>query len=97
LHDAVLQPLGFQLNSPRDAARRGSHISIGHPDGWRINRALIEQMQVLPDFRAPDNIRLGITPLYTSFDDIRQAVQRLAVVVEARLYEQYPVERPAVT
>jgi kynureninase len=97
LVDAVLQSLGFQLNSPRDAACRGSHISIGHPEGWRINRALIEQMQVLPDFRAPDNIRLGITPLYTTFDDIRQAVQRLRTVVAARLYEQYPAERPAVT
>lgn len=97
LYGNLLQPLGFQLNSPRDAARRGSHISIGHPEGWRINRALIEQMQVLPDFRAPDNIRLGITPLYTTFDDIRQAVQRLRTVVETRLYEQYPAERPAVT
>ncbi len=97
LVDAVLRPLGFHLNSPRDTARRGSHISIGHPEGWRINRALIEQMQVLPDFRAPDNIRLGITPLYTTFDDIRQAVQRLRMAVEARLYENYPAERPAVT
>lgn len=97
LVDAVLQPLGFRINSPRNSARRGSHISIGHPEGWRINRALIEQMQVLPDFRAPDNIRLGITPLYTTFDDIRQAVQRLRAVVETRLFEQYPAERPAVT
>ncbi len=97
LYEDQLQPLGFQLNSPRNPAWRGSHISIGHPEGWRINRALIEQMQVLPDFRAPDNIRLGITPLYTTFDDIRQAVQRLRMAVEARLYENYPAERPAVT
>jgi kynureninase len=97
LWDNLLRPLGYQLSSPRDPARRGSHISIGHPDGWRINRALIEQMQVLPDFRAPDNIRLGITPLYTTFDDIRQAVERLRTVVETRSYEQYPAERPAVT
>jgi kynureninase len=97
LYEKQLQPLGFQLNSPRDAARRGSHVSFGHPDGWRINRALIEQMQVLPDFRAPDSIRLGVTPLYTAFDHIRQAVQRLRTVVEARLYEQYPAERPMVT
>ncbi len=54
-------------------------------------------MQVLPDFRAPDNIRLGITPLYTTCDEIRQAVQRLYTVVEARLYEHYPLERPSVT
>jgi kynureninase len=97
LYEEHLRPLGFQLNSPRDPARRGSHVSLGHPDGWRINRALIEQMHVLPDFRAPDNIRLGITPLYTSFDDIYQAVQRLRAVVVERLYERYPAERPAVT
>ncbi len=97
LHENLLQPLGFQLNSPRDAARRGSHVSLGHPDGWRINRALIEQMQVLPDFRAPDNIRLGITPLYTSFNEIHQAMQRLHTVVAERLYQRYPAERPAVT
>lgn len=97
LHESLLLPLGFQLNSPRDTARRGSHVSIGHPDGWRINRALIEQMQVLPDFRAPDNIRLGITPLYTSFNEIHQAMQRLHTVVAERLYQRYPAERPAVT
>lgn len=97
LYEDQLQPLGFQLNSPRNPVWRGSHISIGHPEGWRINRALIEQMQVLPDFRAPDNIRLGITPLYTTFDDIRQAAQRLRSVVEERRYEQYPTERAAVT
>lgn len=97
LYEQALRPLGFQLNSPRDAARRGSHVSLGHPDGWRINRALIEQMHVLPDFRAPDNIRLGITPLYTSFGDIFQAVEGLRTVVVERLYERYPAERPAVT
>jgi kynureninase len=97
LHENLLQPLGFQLNSPRDTARRGSHVSIGHPEGWRINRALIEQMHVLPDFRAPDNIRLGITPLYTTFDEIYEAIQRLRAVVVERLHERYPVERPAVT
>jgi kynureninase len=97
LHEELLRPLGFQLKSPRDAARRGSHISLGHPEGWRINRALMEQMQVLPDFRAPDNIRLGITPLYTTFDEICQAALRLRRVVDERLYEQYPAERPAVT
>lgn len=97
LYEDLLQPLGFRLNSPRNAAQRGSHVSLGHPDGWRINRALIEQMHVLPDFRAPDNIRLGITPLYTSFGEIYQAVQRLHAVVVERLYERFPAERPAVT
>lgn len=72
-----LEPLGFTLNSPREAARRGSHVSLGHPDGGRIAQTLIEEKQVIPDFRKPDNIRLGIAPLYTSFMDIFKAMGRI--------------------
>ncbi|MGH7268237.1 MAG: kynureninase [Candidatus Rokuibacteriota bacterium] len=97
LWGSLLAPLGFTLNSPREAARRGSHVSLGHREGLRIDRALIEEMGVLPDFRYPDNIRLGIAPLYTSYADIHAAVSRLSTVVEDRLYEKYPDERPAVT
>ena len=97
LWDAWLRPLGFQLRSPREAARRGSHVSLGHPDGLRIDRALIEEMHVLPDFRAPDVIRLGVAPLYTSFADLHQAMRRLRTVVTGRLYEKYPAEPPEVT
>lgn len=92
-----LEPLGFRLNSPRDPQRRGSHVSLGHPEGWRINLALIEQMNVLADFREPDNLRLGIAPLYNSFTDIYTAMGRLRTVVEERLYEKYNVERAKVT
>ena len=56
----------FDLGTPRDPARRGSHVSLRHPEGYRINRALIEEMGVIPDFREPDNIRLGIAPIYTT-------------------------------
>ncbi len=97
LWEALLQPLGVTLNSPRDSNRRGSHVSLGHPEGLRIDRALIEDMNVIPDFRYPDNIRLGIAPLYTSFADIHEAVMRLRRVIVERLYEKYPVERPEVT
>jgi kynureninase len=97
LWEALLQPLGFALNSPRDPARRGSHVSFGHPDGLRIDRALIEEMNVLPDFRYPDNIRFGIAPIYTSFAEIHEAVMRLARVMNERLYEKYPRERPSIT
>lgn len=92
-----LAPLGFHLNSPRQAERRGSHISLGHKEGHRIDLALIEEMKVLPDFRKPDNIRLGITPLYTSYEDIYTAVQRLRTVVSERLYEKYEVDDLLVT
>jgi kynureninase len=95
--EAELAPLGFALRSPRDPARRGSHVSLGHPEGWRINRALIEDMGVLGDFREPDNIRFGIAPLYTTYAEIHEAVARLGRVVRDRLYEKYPAERSAIT
>jgi kynureninase len=97
LWERELEPLGFVLNSPRDPARRGSHVSLGHPEALRIDRALIEEMGVLPDFRYPDNLRLGIAPLYTSFADLHEAVARIARVVRDRRYERYPTERPTIT
>jgi kynureninase len=97
LWEALLQPHGFTLNSPRDPNRRGSHVSLGHPDGLRIDRALIEEMNVLPDFRYPDNIRFGIAPIYTSFAEIHEAVMRLCRVMNERRHEKYPRELPSIT
>ncbi len=97
LADQLLAPLGFTLGSPRLPGRRGSHVSVRHPDGYRINRALIEQMQVLPDFRAPDLIRLGLAPLYTSFAEVWQAVDRIRQVVEEGRHQDYDHQRTTVT
>jgi kynureninase len=95
--DTVLTPLGFTLGSPRDPARRGSHVSVRHPEGYRINRALIEEMNVLPDFREPDNIRLGLAPLYTTFTEVWETVDRIRRVVEEKRHLRYSAERLAVT
>jgi kynureninase len=97
LWEAVLEPLGVKLNSPRESHCRGSHVSLGHPEGMRIARALIEDMRVIPDFRYPDNIRLGIAPLYTTFVEIHEAIRRLRQVIVDKVYEKYPLERPDVT
>lgn len=97
LTDQILAPLGFSLGSPRDSARRGSHISIRHEEGYRINRAMIEEMNVIPDFRAPDNIRLGFAPLYISFSDIWEGFDRIRRVVEEKRYENYPKQKLTVT
>jgi kynureninase len=82
LHDAWLAPLGFELGSPRDPARRGSHVALRHPEAWPICRALIERANVIPDFREPDTIRLGVAPLYTRFADVYEALDRLRGLVE---------------
>jgi kynureninase len=97
LADQVLTHFGFRLGSPREPAQRGSHISLRHPEGYRINRALIEEMKVLPDFREPDNIRLGFAPLYTTFEEVWQAIDRLCRVVAELRYQKYPSVRSPVT
>ena len=81
-HDAWLAPLGFSLGSPRDPEVRGSHVAVQHPDAWPICRALIERAHVVPDFRGPDAIRLGVAPLYTSHADVWDALDRLRDLVE---------------
>jgi kynureninase len=97
LADEILAPLGFTLGSPRDPLRRGSHVSLRHPEGYRINRALIEEMNVIPDFREPDNIRLGLAPLYTTYADVWHGIDRLRMVTEERRYEQYSHQRTEIT
>jgi kynureninase len=97
LFDTLLVSRGFSLGSPRHPDFRGSHISIRHPEGYRINRAMIDKMNVLPDFRAPDNIRLGLSPLYTSFNDIFKTVERICTIIDERLYEYASDERGEVT
>lgn len=97
LADTVLKPLGFTLGSPRDPSQRGSHISIKHKLAYQICQALIEEMEIIPDFRAPDNIRLGLSPLYTSFSEIWEAIDRIRKVVEEGRHLRYPTERAAVT
>lgn len=92
-----LEPLGVTLKSPLDPAWRGSHIAFGHPEGLRISLALKELMNVLPDFRQPDNLRFAAAPLFNSYHDIYQAVIRLHNVIDQGLYRQYPTELPAVT
>jgi kynureninase len=97
LTETWLAPFGFSLGSPADSAMRGSHISIRHPDGYRINRALIEEMNVIPDFRAPDNLRLGFAPLYTSFTEIWEGFDRIKRVMKEKRYENFPKQKLTVT
>jgi kynureninase len=82
LADEWLEPLGFSLASPRDAAERGAHVALRHPEAWQICRALIERARVVPDFRQPDTVRLGFSPLYTRHVDVWDAMSRIRRLVE---------------
>lgn len=98
-----LNPLGFQLGSPLDPIQRGSHVSLRHPEAYRICRALIDplpddsSLRVIPDFRAPDNIRLGIAPLYTTYSDIHRALNRIKTILEDGIYQEYSKKQLKVT
>ena len=91
----------FRMGSPEFSEKRGSHISLKHAEGYRICKALIDpeigKCVVIPDFREPNNIRLGISPLYTSYEDIFSAMEKLKLIIEENLYEHYPSTRDQVT
>ena len=97
LHDERLAPLGFELGSPREPARRGGHVSVRHRDAWRICRALIQRARVVPDFRMPDSIRFGFPPLYTRFVDVWETVDRLVALLESGEHERMDAAPARVT
>jgi kynureninase len=96
LADAHLAPLGFQVVTPREPARRGGHVSLAHAEAWRICQAL-KQAGVVPDFRPPDVVRLAPTALYNSYSECVAVVERLQQIVSSRTYENFLAARAGVT
>ena len=99
LMDGVKSELGgfgFSLANPRPDSERGGHVSLVHPEAWRICCAL-KAAGIVPDFRPPDIIRLAPAPLYTRFADCAEALARLRVIMEGKVYEKFPAQRPLVT
>lgn len=87
----------LELASPRDAARRGSQVSFRFDNGYAVMRALIER-GVIGDFRAPDIMRFGLTPLYIDAADVRKAAEIIEHVMLDRLWDRAEYfERSAVT
>jgi kynureninase len=76
LADAWLAPRGYTVASPRDPARRGSHVALAHPDAARVVGALAAA-GVITDFRAPDRVRLGPAPVASRFVDVWDALDRM--------------------
>jgi len=96
LADEWLTPHGFRLASPRADARRGNHVTLYHPDAWRINKALIAA-GVIGDYRTPGRLRLGPVPITTRFTDVWDALDRLRRIAADRSYEDLPAELSRVT
>jgi kynureninase len=84
-----LEPLDVRLNTPAESARRGSHVSLGHPHAFAIDQALIKRMAVVPDFRKPDNIRFGVSPLYNRFVEIYEALERMRLLLIDQRYRTF--------
>ena len=76
----------LHLESPINSSDRGSQVSFSHPSGYAIMQALIDR-NIVGDFRAPNIIRFGITPLYINEDDIIQTVKVLREILSNRLWE----------
>jgi kynureninase len=86
LYDAWLAPLGFTLLTPRDANRRGGHITVGHPDAKKIAAGMRKFANVVPDYRTPDSIRLAMAPLPTSYVEIWDGMARMRDLVASQKY-----------
>jgi kynureninase len=95
--DSELAGLGFELGTPRAVERRGAHVALRHPEAWRVCRALVERADVVPDFRGPDSVRLGFSPLCTSHAEVVEALLRMRDLVARGEHLQLAHERSRVT
>ncbi len=96
LADEWLMPLGFSLASPREAARRGAHVSLRHDDAWQISQAMVRE-GVIGDYRTPDRLRLGPVPITTSFAEVWAAMDRLRDITATKSYSDIPLTQSRVT
>lgn len=80
--EELLATHGVRMVSPVDDDQRGGHVTLAHPRFREIYRALWEQ-DVIPDFREPDGIRLGLSPLSTSYGEVAEALLRIEELLSA--------------
>ena len=101
LSNSLLSDYGCRIASPGNPQVRGSHVAIAHPEAYRICSALISpdvgNYTVIPDFRAPDIIRLGLSPLTTSFEEVFLAVNELRQILLDETFQQFSAKPSGVT
>ena len=84
--DELMGPAGVNVASPRDAAQRGSHITIDH-ESFRTVLPGLWKDGVIPDFRNPDGLRLGLSPLSTSFEETLIGIRAIADRLPAKVLD----------
>ena len=93
LVDERLADQGFALASPRDPEARGSQVSFRHPEAYAVSKAL-RAAGVVADFRSPDILRFGITPLYMRYVDVWDAVDVLARIMATESWMEHRTDTP---
>ena len=101
LIETELISLGFKLESPTDHDQRGSHLTLSHEESWRICQCLQHprpnRPTIIVDFRPDRFLRIGITPLYTRFEDLWRTAERLKEIVSTEEYLNHDGTKPVVT
>jgi kynureninase len=92
LSEERLVPLGVGIAASRDGAKRGNHVSLTHPEGYRIMQELIAR-GVIGDFRAPDVMRFGFGPLYVRYADVFDAVAALESILQSGAWRSVPLAK----
>ena len=78
--DGVTPANGVTVASPLDSSQRGGHVTLHHPDMARVVAALWER-DVIPDYRDPHGLRIGLSPLSTSYDEVRVGLEAVSEVL----------------
>ena len=93
-----LSKFGVVLESPSSPEHRGAHVSISHSESWRINLALqAGKPKIIPDYRPDRFLRLGLAPLYTTFEDLQKTVETLETILGEQTYLRFSHQMPEVT
>jgi kynureninase len=96
LTDARLAEHGFSVGTPRDPERRGGHVALEHPEGYRISEALRDR-GIVVDYRPPNVVRVAPSPYYVTFEEVWSVVDDLVEIAARSLYEEYERESGGVT
>ena len=97
MFDELLAPLGFELTTPRDASKRGGHISVHHVDAEKIARGLRIHKNVIPDYRVPNCIRLAISPLTNTYEEIYEGFIRISDYAKSGEFQNIGETQTSVT